>query len=61
SHQVASEVQEHLGNIVFKTRIPRNSSISEASSFGKPVLWYDTLSSASYAFLNLAMEITKKI
>ncbi len=41
SHRVMEEAKRHLGNKVFKTVIPRNVRLSEAPSYGKPVLLYD--------------------
>ncbi len=55
--QVSSEVQEHFGDKVFETIIPRNVKISESPSFGKPIILYDIESKGSQAYLNLAKEI----
>ena len=41
SDMVAPDVREHFGDKVYKTVIPRNAWISEAPSYGKPVLLYD--------------------
>lgn len=57
SAQVAYDVQNHLPDHVFKTIIPRNVRVSEAPSFGKPVLIYDIKCPGSQAYLNLASEL----
>jgi len=57
SHQVAHEVKRHFKDKVFKTIIPRNVRLSEAPSYGKPVLLYDIHSKGAESYLNLAREI----
>lgn len=57
THQVNEEIRSHFGSQVFKTVIPRNVRLSEAPSFGQPVLMYDIGSSGSVAYLELAKEI----
>ena len=57
SEQVASDVRSHLGNIVYNTVIPRNVRVSEAPSFGKPVLMYDLNCTGSQAYVALAAEL----
>lgn len=47
SHQVAEEVRKYFGNKVFETVIHRNVRISEAPSFGKPIILYDAISSGA--------------
>ena len=39
--QVANDVRVHFGDVVYDTVIPRNVRVSEAPSFGQPVLMYD--------------------
>jgi chromosome partitioning protein len=56
SHQVANEVKEHFPEKLWETRIPRNVRLSEAPSFGKPVLLYDVRSTGATSYLNLARE-----
>ena len=53
--QVADEVRKHFK--VFDTVIPRNIRLSEAPSFGQPVLLYDARSTGAQAYLELAREI----
>ena len=57
AHQVAQEVRNHFGEKVFSTVIPRNIRLSEAPSYGKPVLLYDIHSRGAESYLNLAKEI----
>lgn len=55
--QVCGEVKEHFGTKVFETTIPRNVKLSEAPSFGKPIILYDLESKGSEAYLSLAKEL----
>ncbi|QUD86643.1 ParA family protein [Phenylobacterium montanum] len=57
SDQVAQDVRSHFGDKVYETMIPRNVRVSEAPSFGKPVLVYDLNCSGSQAYLKLAREV----
>ncbi len=59
AHQVAEEVRKHFGEKVFRTIIPRNIRLSEAPSYGKPVLLYDIHSKGAESYLNLAGEILR--
>ncbi len=56
-HQVVDNVRQNLGDKVFKTIIPRNVRLSEAPSFGKPVLIYDPQSTGASSYLALTREI----
>jgi chromosome partitioning protein len=57
SEQVARDVRSHFGEKVYETVIPRNVRVSEAPSFGKPVLIYDMKCAGSQAYLRLAREV----
>ena len=57
SGAVSADVRGHFGDLVYETTIPRNVRISEAPSFGKPVLIYDLKCAGSQAYLNLAREV----
>ena len=57
SEQVARDVRGHFGETVYNTVIPRNVRVSEAPSYGKPVLVYDLKCSGSQAYLKLAREV----
>lgn len=54
---VAADARANLGEVVYKTVIPRNVRVSEAPSHGKPVLLYDVGCAGSRAYINLAREI----
>ena len=54
SGQVAKDVRDFLGDKVYKTVIPRNVRVSEAPSYGKPVILYDYKCQGSQAYMNLA-------
>jgi chromosome partitioning protein len=60
SHQVAEEVKKYFGDKVFKTIIHRNVRISEAPSYGKPVILYDAISSGAKNYMSLTSEILEK-
>ncbi|MBN1789673.1 MAG: ParA family protein [Bacteroidales bacterium] len=60
SNQVVEEVRRHFQQMVFDTIIQRNVKISEAPSFGKPVIMYDAESKGSLNYLNLARELLQK-
>lgn len=60
SAQVANDVRDYFGNVVYDTVIPRNVRVSEAPSHGKPVLVYDIASTGARAYLNLAGEVLKR-
>jgi chromosome partitioning protein len=57
SNQVVDEVKTHFQQLVFDTIIQRNTKLSEAPSFGIPVLEHDATSKGSINYLNLAREI----
>jgi chromosome partitioning protein len=59
-NQVVSEVRRHFDDMVFSSIIHRNTRLSEAPSFGKPVILYDAESKGSVNYLNLAREILQK-
>lgn len=60
SEQVAQDVREFLGDTVYETMIPRNVRVSEAPSYGKPVLLYDNRCTGSQAYIRLASEIIRR-
>lgn len=57
SKQVAEDVRSCFSGKVFNVIISRNVKLSEAPSFGKPIILYDIVSSGSENYLNLAKEI----
>jgi chromosome partitioning protein len=58
--QVESDARATLGDLVFKTVIPRNIRVSEAPSFAMPVVTYDPASKGSEAYLSLCREILSR-
>jgi chromosome partitioning protein len=60
SDQVVADVRQFLGAKVYETIIPRNVRVSEAPSYGKPVLLYDFKCVGSQAYLKLASEIVQR-
>jgi chromosome partitioning protein len=60
SNQVVTDVREYMGHKVYDTVIPRNVRVSEAPSYGKPVLIYDLKCVGSEAYLRLAAEIIQR-
>lgn len=59
-NQVVNEVRKHFEEMVFETVIHRNTRLSEAPSFGKPVIMYDSDSKGAINYLNLAKEILQR-
>ena len=59
-NQVVAEVRRHFEEMVFSSIIHRNTRLSEAPSFGKPVILYDADSKGAINYLNLAKEILQK-
>lgn len=60
SNQVVADVRQFMGDKVYDTMIPRNVRISEAPSYGKPVLVYDLKCVGSEAYLKLATEVIQR-
>jgi chromosome partitioning protein len=56
SSTIANDVRAHFKNLVFDTVIPRNVKISEASSYGKPIILYDVKSAGAISYIELARE-----
>lgn len=59
-NQVVEEVRTHFSKMTFKTIIPRNVKLSEAPSFGLPVIIHDAESKGAISYLNLAHEVLDK-
>src|SRR3989338_1141682 len=57
AQQVSNQLQEHFGDKVYRTVIPRNVRLAEAPSFGVPALYHDKLSKGTQAYLALAGEL----
>jgi len=57
ANQVAEEINNHFQNLVFRSIIPRNVSLREAPSHGRPIILYDIRSKGAEAYLKLAHEV----
>jgi chromosome partitioning protein len=57
SSDIYDEAKKHFCNNLLKTVIPRNVRLSEAPSYGKPIIFYDNNSKGAHAYLDLAKEI----
>jgi chromosome partitioning protein len=60
TQQVVSEVKQYFPKKVFGTVIPRGVRLSEAPSYGMPIMYYDKSSKGSQAYLSLAEELLRK-
>ena len=59
--QVSAQIEEHFGDKVFKTIIPRNVRLAEAPSHGLPGLAYDKHAKGSKAYVEFAKELVKRL
>lgn len=59
AQQVSDQLQQHFGDKVYRTVIPRNIRLAEAPSYGVPVLYHDKASKGALAYLALAVEMLK--
>ena len=57
SGQVLAEIKKYYPGKIYKTMIPRNVRLSEAPSYGMPIIYYDKNSRGSECYLTLANEI----
>jgi len=57
SIEIEKEVREHFKDKVFKTTIPRDIRLTEAQSFGKPIMLYNMITKASTSYLQLSKEV----
>jgi chromosome partitioning protein len=60
SIQVVEEVKEHFKDKLMKTIIPRNVRLSEAPSYGQPIITYDRRSKGAEVYMELAKEVISK-
>ena len=56
ARQVVEQIRGHFGESVYQTMIPRNVTLAEAPSYGRPALLYNMASSGAQAYLSLAKE-----
>ncbi|HSW63016.1 MAG TPA: AAA family ATPase [Dissulfurispiraceae bacterium] len=57
SHQVAAEVKKYFPDKIYEAQIPRNVTLGEAPSHGKPAILYDSRSKGAQSYLALALEM----
>ena len=60
SRQVAAEVRNFFGELVFETLIPRTVKLSEAPSYGIPITQYDPQGKGAISYTNLAKEVMQR-
>ena len=60
STDVATEVREHFGNLVFDTVVPRSVRLAEAPSHGVPITRYDSRSAGADAYYRVALEVVER-
>ncbi len=60
AQQVSAQLQQHFGEKVYRTVIPRNVRLAEAPSYGVPALFHDAQSKGTQAYLALAGEILNR-
>ncbi|HWR83030.1 MAG TPA: AAA family ATPase [Candidatus Deferrimicrobium sp.] len=60
SRQVSEEVRKYFDGKVYNTVIPRNVRLSEAPSFGKPIILYDILSPGAENYMSFAREVVSR-
>ena len=60
SNEVSEQLVNHFDDKVFRTVVPRNVTLAEAPSFGKPVLYHDRTSRGALAYLALAGEVLRR-
>ena len=56
ARQVTEQIRSHFKDLVYQTMIPRNVTLAEAPSYGKPALLYNVASSGAQSYLSLAKE-----
>jgi len=60
SNEVSEQLVDHFEDKVFRTVVPRNVTLAEAPSFGRPVLFHDRRSRGALAYLALAGEVLRR-
>jgi chromosome partitioning protein len=60
AQQVSAQLQQHFGDKVYATVIPRNVRLAEAPSYGSPAIQFDRACKGSQAYLALATEILER-
>lgn len=60
AQQVVDEVKTHFSGVIYETLIPRSVRLSEAPSYGQPIIQYAPISKGSFAYMSLAKELLKR-
>ena len=60
-HQVSAELEQHFGDKVFRTIVPRNVRLAEAPSYGIPGVLYDKAAKGAQAYLAFASEMVERV
>jgi len=61
AHQVSQQLEQHFGDKVYRTLVPRNVRLAEAPSYGAPAVTWDQASKGAQAYLALAEEILRRV
>ena len=61
SNQVSAQLEEHFGDKVFRTVVPRNVRLAEAPSYGVPGVLFDKSSKGAQAYLAFAAEMIERV
>jgi chromosome partitioning protein len=61
SNQVSAQLEQHFGDKVFKTIVPRNVRLAEAPSYGVPGILFDRAAKGSQAYLAFAIEMIERV
>lgn len=61
ANQVSAQLEQHFGDKVFNTRVPRNVRLAEAPSYGLPGVLFDKTSKGAQAYLNFAAEMIERV
>lgn len=61
SNQVSAQLEQHFGDKVFKTIVPRNVRLAEAPSYGVPGVLFDRAAKGSQAYLAFAVEMIERV
>jgi chromosome partitioning protein len=61
SNQVSAQLEQHFGDKVFKTLVPRNVRLAEAPSYGMPGVVFDKASKGAQAYLAFAAEMIERV
>jgi chromosome partitioning protein len=61
SNQVSAQLEQHFGDKVFKTIVPRNVRLAEAPSYGMPGVVFDRAAKGAQAYLAFAAEMIERV